>query len=89
MVKIPQLWQTVKEILGDKSRGAKLMTVGVLLVGAGEISDIVRGVLQISREGSNTFIFWESWHFLGCNILCLWLGRTKGLKLNNINIGLL
>jgi len=33
------------------------MTVGVLLLSAGEISDIVRGVLQISREGSNPLIF--------------------------------
>jgi len=56
MIKIPQLWQTVQKILGGKSRGARLMTVGVLLLGIGEISDIVRGILQISREGTNTLI---------------------------------
>ena len=57
MVKIPQLWQTVKRILGSKSRGTRLMAVGVLLLSAGEISDIIRGILHIPREGSNIFVF--------------------------------
>jgi hypothetical protein len=56
MVKIPQLWQTVKQILGSKSRGARLMAVGVLLLSIGEISDIVRGILCIPREGSNPIL---------------------------------
>jgi len=65
MVHFPSLWQTAKKILGSKSRGARLIVVGILLITSGEVLDIIRGILHIPREGSNPLVI------MGI-IACIW-----------------
>jgi len=45
-----ELWKKVKKILGTKSRGARLLVVGVLLISSSEIIKIIRELLNLSTS---------------------------------------
>ena len=52
ITQMPELsvWEKARKILGTKSRGARLLVVGILLISTAEILDIVRGIFGIPSE---------------------------------------
>jgi len=66
-----ELWEKVRKILGTKSRGARLLVVGVLLISSSEIIKIVRELLNLQTE---------SWGFLEViGFLCAFWGAMSYL----------